>query len=164
MHSVSGGLMGLIPIFFTLAIIFGVMGYLKIPLDIATVLVGSISIGIGIDYSIHFINRFKKEFLQNRNELKALRITLETTGRAIVINVITVMLGFLVLIFANLIPLQRFGILVAITMIGSGIGAITLLPAVILITKAKFVGDWSEMKNGILNKTNSVIKKMKLKE
>jgi uncharacterized membrane protein YdfJ with MMPL/SSD domain len=73
------------------------------------------------------------------------------------------MLGFLVLIFANLIPLQRFGILVAITMIGSGIGAITLLPAVILITKAKFVGDWSEMKNGILNKTNSVIEKAKLK-
>ena len=163
MHSVSGGLMGLIPIFFTLASIFGVMGYFKIPLDIATVLVGSISIGIGIDYSIHFINRFKKEFLQNHNELEALSKTLETTGRAIVINVITVMLGFLVLIFANLIPLQRFGILVAITMIGSGIGAITLLPDVLLITKAKFVGDWSELKNGILNKTNTVIKKAKLK-
>lgn len=164
MHSVSGGLMGLIPIFFTLASIFGVMGYFKIPLDIATVLVGSISIGIGIDYSIHFINRFKKEFQQNHNELEALSKTLETTGRAIVINVITVMLGFLVLIFANLIPLQRFGILVAITMIGSGIGAITLLPAVILITKAKFVGDWSEIKNGIFDKTNSVIKKTKLKK
>ena len=164
MHSISGGLIGLIPIFFTLASIFGVMGYFKIPLDIATVLVGSISIGIGIDYSIHFINRFKKEFQQNHNESEALEKTLETTGRAIVINVATVMLGFLVLIFANLIPLQRFGILVAITMIGSGIGAITLLPAVILITKAKFVGDWSEMKNGILNKTGSVIKKTKLKK
>jgi uncharacterized protein len=164
MHSISGGLIGLIPIFFTLASIFGVMGYFKIPLDIATVLVGSISIGIGIDYSIHFINRFKKEFQKNHNELEALEKTLETTGRAIVINVVTVMLGFLVLIFANLIPLQRFGILVAITMIGSGIGAITLLPAVILITKAKFVGDWSELKNGIFNKTNSVIEKTKLKK
>ena len=164
MHSVSGGLIGLIPILFTLASIFGVMGYFKIPLDIATVLVGSISIGIGIDYSIHFINRFKKEFQQNHNELEALSKTLETTGRAIVINVITVMLGFLVLIFANLIPLQRFGILVAITMIGSGIGAITLLPAVILITKVKFVGDWSGIKNGIFDKTNSVIKKAKFKK
>lgn len=163
-HSVSGGLMGLIPIFFTLASIFGVMGYFKIPLDIATVLVGSISIGIGIDYSIHFINRFKREFQQNHNELEALDKTLETTGRAIVINVITVMLGFLVLIFANLIPLQRFGILVAITMIGSGIGAITLLPAVILITKAKFVGDWTELKNGIFDKTKSVIKIAKSKK
>ncbi len=164
MHSVSGGLMGLIPTFFTLASIFGVMGYFKIPLDIATVLVGSISIGIGIDYSIHFISRFKKEFLQSHNEFEALSKTLETTGRAILINVITVMLGFLVLIFANLIPLQRFGILVAITMIGSGIGAITLLPAVILITKAKFVGDWSSLKNGILDKTSSVIQKAKSKK
>ena len=163
MRSVTGGLIGLIPIFFTLALIFGVMGYFKIPLDIATVLVGSISIGIGIDYSIHFMNRFKIEFKKNSNALAALDKTLETTGRAIIINVVTVMLGFLVLICANLIPLQRFGILVAITMLGSGIGAITLLPAVILITKAKFVGDWSRLKNGIFEKTSSFIEKAKLR-
>ena len=156
MHSVSGGLVGLIPIFFTIASIFGVMGYFKIPLDIATVLVGSISIGIGIDYSIHFINRFKKEFAKNHKELEALEITLETTGKAIVINVVTVMLGFLVLMFANLIPLQRFGILVAITMIGSGIGAITILPAIIIITKAKFMGDWSEIKTKVMKGTRSL--------
>ncbi len=156
MHSVSGGLVGLIPIFFTIASIFGVMGYFKIPLDIATVLVGSISIGIGIDYSIHFINRFKKEFAKNHIELEALEITLETTGKAIVINVVTVMLGFLVLMFANLIPLQRFGILVAITMIGSGIGAITILPAIIIITKAKFMGDWSEIKTKVIKSTRTL--------
>ena len=51
-------------------------------------------------------------------------------------------MGFLVLILANLVPLQRFGILVAITMVGSGVGAITLLPAIILLTKAGFIGSF----------------------
>ncbi|MCK4667745.1 RND family transporter, partial [Candidatus Dependentiae bacterium] len=131
--SIKRALVGLIPIGFTLVIILGFMGFTKIPLDIATVLVGSISIGIGIDYSIHFMNRFKEERKRYPNELHALDKTLETTGKAIIINVITVTLGFLILLFANLIPLRRFGILIAITMISSGIGAITLLPAAILI-------------------------------
>ena len=163
MHSFSGGLIGLIPILFSLLVIFGVMGIVGIPLDIATVLVGSISIGIGIDYSIHFVNRFRKEFKRNETTIAALDKTLETTGKAILINVITVMLGFLVLVMANLIPLRRFGVLVAITMIGSGIGAITLLPAIILITKANFVGDWSNITNGMRAKANSAIKKTKSK-
>jgi predicted RND superfamily exporter protein len=155
LRSFIGGLIGLVPIGFTLLVVFGFMGFTGIPLDIATVLVGSISIGIGIDYSIHFVNRFKKEFQKNKTELVALDKTLETTGRAILINVITVMMGFLVLILAALIPLRRFGILVAVTMIGSGVGAITLLPAIILLTKARFVGDFgkfiSNTKNRLAN-------------
>lgn len=153
LRSFVGGLIGLVPIGFTLLIIFGFMGFAGIPLDIATVLVGSISIGIGIDYSIHFVNRFKKEFQKNKTELEALDKTLETTGRAILINVITVMMGFLVLILASLIPLQRFGILVAITMIGSGFSAITLLPAIILLTKARFIGDFGRFISNAKNRS-----------
>jgi len=157
-HSVTGGLIGLTPIVFTLLVIFGFMGFTGIPLDIATVLVGSISIGIGIDYSIHFVNRFRKEFNENKTELEALDKTLETTGKAILINVITVTMGFLVLILSNLVPLRRFGILVAITMIGSGIGAITLLPSIILLSKAGFIGDFSRFINGAKNR---LIKELK---
>jgi predicted RND superfamily exporter protein len=157
-HSITGGLIGLTPIGFTLLVIFGFMGFTGIPLDIATVLVGSISIGIGIDYSIHFVSRFRKEFKEDKTELEALDKTLETTGKAILINVLTVMMGFLVLVLAELVPLRRFGILVAITMIGSGIGAITLLPAIILLSKAGFIGDFSRFINGAKNRLTKELK------
>jgi hydrophobe/amphiphile efflux-3 (HAE3) family protein len=138
MRSVVGGLLGIIPISFTLLFLFGFMGFTAIPLDIATVLVGSISLGIGIDYSIHFIHRFKSELKKRKSMHDALDKTLETTGKGILINVSTVTLGFLVLLLSSLIPLNRFAVLIAITMIGSGIGAITLLPAFIIVTRINF--------------------------
>ena len=138
LRSFIAGLIGLIPIGFTLIIVFGFMGFARIPLDIATVLVGSIAIGTGIDYTIHFINRFKNERKSGKNMVDALSITMQTTGKAILINVMTVTLGFSVLVFANLIPLQRFGMLVAITTLGSGLGAMTVLPAIILLAKMNF--------------------------
>ncbi len=130
--SLVGGLIGLIPIVFTLIIIFGFMGYSGIPLDIATVLVASTSIGIGIDYAIHFINRFRQELRSGKNSSDALRQTLQTTGKGILINVITVTGGFLVFLLADLVPLQRFGALIALTMVSSGSASIFILPAIIL--------------------------------
>lgn len=133
MRSFISGLLGFIPIGFALIVVYGFMGYTHIPLDIATVLVGSISIGIGVDYSIHFMSRYRTELRDSKNSLSSLRLTLKTTGEAILINVISVTLGFIVLVFANLIPLERFGILVAVTMLSSGFGAIVLLPSVIVM-------------------------------
>ncbi|MEO0293485.1 MAG: efflux RND transporter permease subunit [candidate division WOR-3 bacterium] len=133
------GFIGIIPIVLTLLILFGFMGFLRIPLNLATVLVGSISIGIGIDYPIHFTNRFRKEFFKNRNEAEALNTTLNTVGKAILINVLTVTMGFLVLVMSNLVPLQHLGILIAITMLSSGTATLTILPAIILLTKEKWV-------------------------
>ena len=149
-RSVIGGLIGVSPILLTLFVSFGIMGFTGIPLDVATVLVGSIAIGAGIDYSIHFSTRFKEEFLaqqrtnrdNGRIELEALRRTFENTGRAIVINALAVTFGFLTLLFAQIVPLQRFGMMVAITMIGSSAGALIFLPALMLITKAKFTGNF----------------------
>ena len=128
--SLRGGLIGLIPIAFTLFVLFGTMGFTGIPLDVATVLIGSISLGIGIDYSIHFMNRFRREYRETEDTDAAIRITLATTGRAILVNMVTVSLGFLVLVVGNLIPLRRFSILITVTMIGSGLGALLLLPAI----------------------------------
>lgn len=142
LRSITGALIGLTPLGFTLILIFGLAGFTGIPMDIATMLVGSISIGIGIDYSIHFVSRFRRELKNGVTELDALDKTLETTGKAIVINMITVMMGFLVLLLADLVPLQRFGSLIAITMIGSGVGAMTLLPAIILLTKPGFIDNF----------------------
>jgi hypothetical protein len=131
---------------------FGIMGFAKIPLDVATVLVASVALGIGIDYSIHFTVRFKTYFRGSTTALEALDKTLETTGRAIITNMLAVTMGFLTLLFAELVPLQRFGILVAITMIGSGLGSLTFLPALILLTRARFVGDFSRFALGLKNK------------
>ena len=138
LRSFYGGFIGLIPIAFSLLGIFGFMGIMRIPLDIATVLVGSVSIGIGIDYSIHFLSRYETEYERLRNVRAAVEKTLQTTGRAIVINVTAVTVGFLALLLANLIPLQRFGILIAITMLASGYGALVIVPAIIVLTSAKF--------------------------
>ncbi len=132
LRSFTRALMGLIPIVFTLVMIFGVMGWAGLPLDIVTVLIGSVSIGIGIDYSIHFIHRLRHEVSRNIPPHQALTTTFQTTGKAIFVNMVTVALGFLVLVFADLIPLQQFGVLVAITMVGSGFGALSLLPAAMI--------------------------------
>jgi len=131
--SLTGALIGLIPIGFTLVVLFGFMGFSRIPLDIATVLVAGVSIGIGIDYSIHFLGRYRQEMAKQPSRQAAVQTTLHTSGQAILINVLTVALGFLVLVFSQLVPLQRFGVLVAVTMLSSGFGALLLLPAILLL-------------------------------
>ncbi len=134
--SVSGALIGLVPIIFTLFVLFGLMGATGIPLDIATVLIGSISLGMGVDYSIHFLSRYRRELANGRPRDEALVETLRTTGRAIMINVVTVSVGFVALVFGGLIPLQRFGLLIPVTMISSGLAALTLLPAIMFLVPA----------------------------
>ncbi|MCX7973042.1 MAG: efflux RND transporter permease subunit [Candidatus Aminicenantes bacterium] len=175
-RSPFGAWLGMIPIIFTLILVFGFMGYAGIPLDIATVLVGSVSIGIGIDYALHWINRFRLELFSSLSStpqfssaadlrdsaterkfisdsgvlIEAAEKTLRSTGRAITINMVTVALGFLILVLGNLIPLRRFGLLVALTMLSSGLGALTLLPAVVVRTKAK----WLKTIEAYFEKTN----------
>jgi predicted RND superfamily exporter protein len=144
LRSFVGGFFGLIPILLTVVLMFGIMGFAKIPIDVATVLAASVALGIGIDYSIHFSVRFKTFFKGIDKVKDALDNTLKTTGRAIIINALAVTMGFITLIFANLVPLSHFGVLVAITMIGSAIGALTLLPSIILLSKAKFMKKWEQ--------------------
>ncbi len=134
LFSIRRGIQAVVPILTTLLVLFGFMGLTGIPLDIATVLVGSVSIGIGVDYAIHMITHLDHE-LRGGNDLQsAVGHAVRVSGRAIVINVLAVALGFLVLLFSNLVPLQRFGLLVAVTMAASGAAAITLLPALLFIT------------------------------
>jgi len=158
LKSIWGGLIAVSPIALTVLLNFGIMAYLGVPLDNATMMIASIAIGIGIDYSIHFTNRFKEEFARRKNELEALDKTLTTTGRAILINALSVAMGFIILIFAQLIPIKRFGWLTATTMIFSAAGAITFLPALILLTKARFVGDFNRRET--MNKIKRIRRKL----
>jgi predicted RND superfamily exporter protein len=159
LKSAIGGLIAVSPIALTVLLNFALMSYLNIPLDMATIMIASIAIGIGIDYSIHFTSRFKEEFASDKSELEALEKTLKTTGRAILINALTVAMGFIVLVLGELVPMQRFGWLTAASMLISAFGAITFLPALILLSKAKFVGDFNRLE--ALNKINGAKRKFK---
>jgi predicted RND superfamily exporter protein len=140
LRSWRGGLMGLVPILLSVVMMFGIMGLTGIPINIATVLVGAIALGIGIDYSIHFSVRFSTYYRGPSTAAEAVTKTIQTTGLAIIINVLAVTMGFIALLFANLMPLRQFGILIAIAMISSGVGALSLLPALMLSAPAAFMG------------------------
>jgi predicted RND superfamily exporter protein len=136
--SLAGGLIGVTPVVFTLFALFGLMGWAEIPLDVASVLIGSISLGMGIDYSIHYIHRFTAERAHLGDPVRAAAAALGGSGKAIAINVATVSVGFLALLAGNLLPLRRFGVLIAYTMLVSGIASLTLLPALLLAFPSAF--------------------------
>jgi len=125
------GFLAMIPLVFTLGINFGFMGWLGIPLDAATVLMGSIAIGMGIDYSIHLISRVNREESVGHDLNTACQISIATAGHAIVINAVTLIAGFLILCFSLFAALSIFGVLMALAMGVSSIAAVTVLPALL---------------------------------
>ncbi len=131
------GLLSGIPIVIATLFLFGIMGLTAIPLNIATVLVAAVAIGDGIGYSIHVINYFNYSYKRLNDVRRAMHETIMVSGKAIVINVLSVAAGFLVLIFSNFVPLQHFGLLMAISMIGSSLGAMTLLPVILILIHNK---------------------------
>ena len=132
-RSLTYGTFCTIPIFLTVVLNFGIMGWFKIPLDIASAMIASIAIGIGIDYAIHFFNRYKEELAFGKSVEEAIRITISNTGQAILYNAAAVGLGFLVLVFSSMPPLGRFGWLIALTMFFSSTASMTVLPALLFL-------------------------------
>jgi predicted RND superfamily exporter protein len=137
LRSFSKGVFATIPIIATILIVLGFMGITGIPLDIATVLVGSVALGIGIDYSIHVISGFNSHLKETGDAEQALEYTMMISGKAVIINAASVAAGFLVLLFARMLPFQHFGLLIAISMFGSSIGALTLLPVILILANRK---------------------------
>jgi predicted RND superfamily exporter protein len=131
--SIKMGLVVLSPILLIILINFGIMGCFNIPLDYATMLVGSILIGIGIDYAIHFSSRYRAEVRKTGNEKLSIEKTLKTTGSAILINALTVALGFFVLVFGNFVPVKREGWMIGVLMILSACAALIFLPSLLLL-------------------------------
>ena len=136
-RSIRMGLITASPIILTVLINFAVMAYAGVALDFATMMLASVAIGIGIDYSIHFSSRYKIELDRLSDPALALERTLQTTGRAILINALTVALGFSVLLFGQLSPVRRFGWMVSMTMVVSALSAMIYLPAMLLIGRVK---------------------------
>ncbi len=137
LKSVKKGLYAVVPIIATILILFGFMGYTGISLDVATVLVASVALGMGIDYSIHIITHFYGDYAKTGSIREAVNQTVRISGKAIIINVASVAAGFLVLLFSNIVPIQNFGLLVALSMVGSGFAALTILPVILVIATGK---------------------------
>jgi predicted RND superfamily exporter protein len=135
----AGGAFSSIPLLLSIVMLFGFMGYLGIPLDIATALLSSIMIGVGIDYTIHFLWRYREEFAVTNDRNKSINTTLITTGRGIVFNAFSVIFGFAALILSNFAPLRFFGALVVISIFACLISALLLIPAIIILVKPKFL-------------------------
>lgn len=133
LRSFLSGVFSAIPIIAAIAVLFGMMGFTGIPLNIATVLVASVALGIGIDYSIHIISHFRHTLKITGDAQLAIEDTIMITGKAIIINVISVSAGFLILVFSDMVPLQYFGFLIALSMVGSSLGALTLLPVILIL-------------------------------
>lgn len=136
-RSVRFGLLSMIPLGFTITLNFGMMGWLGIPLDTATTMLASIAIGIGVDYTVHFLSKYRRERREGVEPQDAVSETIRTTGRAIIYNAVAVAAGFAVLLFSSFGPIATLGALVAVTMGISAIAALTLLPAALLMMKKK---------------------------
>ena len=128
-------LIGVVPNFIAAFFILGIIGLLEIPLDMMTITIAAITIGIAVDNSIHYIYRFKEEFAQNGNYEKTLKLCHSTVGIAILNTSITIVFGFSILILSNFIPTIYFGIFTGLAMLVAMISVLTLLPSLILIIK-----------------------------
>ena len=126
---------GVVPNFIAALFILGIIGLLGIPLDMMTITIAAITIGIAVDNSIHYIYRFKEEFLKYNNYNKTLDRCHSTVGIAILNTSITIVFGFSILALSNFIPTIYFGIFTGIAMLLAMISVLTLLPKLILTLK-----------------------------
>ena len=126
---------GVVPNFIAAFFILGIIGLLGIPLDMMTITIAAITIGIAVDNSIHYIYRFKEEFKKINNYNKTLDRCHSTVGIAILNTSITIVFGFSILVLSNFIPTIYFGVFTGIAMLLAMISVLTLLPKLILTLK-----------------------------
>ena len=128
-------LIGVIPNFIAAFFVLGTIGLLRIPLDMMTITIAAITIGIAVDNSIHYIYRFKEELKQTGNYEKTVKLCHSSVGVAILNTSITIIFGFSILVLSNFIPTIYFGFFTGLAMLFAMISVLTLLPALILIIK-----------------------------
>ena len=126
---------GVVPNFMAAFFILGIIGLLGIPLDMMTITIAAITIGIAVDNSIHYIYRFKEEFEKIKNYNLTIDRCHNTVGVAILNTSITIVFGFSILVLSNFIPTIYFGVFTGIAMLLALISVLTLLPKLILVLK-----------------------------
>lgn len=145
-QSLTAGFLSVIPLIMAILILFSLMGIFNIELNIATALLSSVMVGVGVDYTIHFLWRYKEE-KKIYNSKIAVKRTIKTTGRGIIFNALSVVVGFSALMFSDFLPVKFFGFLVVVSIAACLSGALIFLPAVCIIFEPKFLESKKESFN-----------------
>ena len=131
-RSVSLAIIGIVPNALGAALVLGVMGLADIPLDMMTITIAAITIGIAVDNAIHYLYRFREEYAIHGDYIKTMNVCHANIGRAVLYTSITIVFGFSILVMSNFIPTILFGLLTASAMLIALLSALTLLPKLIL--------------------------------
>ena len=134
-RNVALSVIGVVPNFIAAFFILGIIGLMEIPLDMMTITIAAITIGIAVDNSIHYIYRFREEFKEINDYNKTLDKCHKTVGIAILNTSITIVFGFSILILSKFVPTIYFGLFTGIAMLFAMVSVLTLLPKLLLIYK-----------------------------
>lgn len=134
-RSLTIAIIALVPNILAASVVLGGMGLMGIPLDMMTITIAAITVGIGVDHAIHYLHRFKQEFAQNGNYLASMHASHGSIGRAMFYTSVIIIIGFSILALSKFIPSIYFGLLTALAMFAAIMGSLTLLPKLILLTK-----------------------------
>jgi hypothetical protein len=125
----------IIPNILPATLVLGFMGLKSIPLDLMTITIAAISVGIAVDNTIHYVIRFKREFSENKNYTKSVQICHGSIGKAMYYTSSIIVIGFSILSLSNFIPTIYFGLLTGLAMVAALLASLTLLPALLIIFK-----------------------------
>ena len=134
-RSLKIALIAIFPNILSISVVLGFMGWAKIPLDMMTITIASISVGIAVDDTIHYIHRFKEEFIKDRNYLATMHRCHGSIGYAMYYTTVTIIIGFSILVLSNFVPSIYFGLLTGLAMVIALLAALTLLPQLIILVK-----------------------------
>ncbi|WP_108125937.1 efflux RND transporter permease subunit [Saccharospirillum mangrovi] len=134
-RSLKLSLIAMAPNLLAAGCVLGIMGWFGIPLDMMTITIASITIGIAVDNTIHYIVRFQREFAKDGQYVRALKRSHDSIGKAMYYTSLTIILGFSILMLSNFRPTLYFGLLTALAMVVALVGALTLLPRLIVLFK-----------------------------
>ena len=134
-RSVMIALIAIFPNVLSIGVVLGFMGWMGIPLDMMTITIAAISVGIAVDNTIHYIHRFRFEFARDRDYLAAMHRSHESIGYAMYYTSITIIIGFSILVLSKFIPSIYFGLLTGLAMLIALVAALTLLPQLMIVLK-----------------------------
>ncbi|MEJ2692185.1 MAG: MMPL family transporter, partial [Candidatus Thiodiazotropha sp.] len=152
-RSAIGGLFSIVPLAVCTLLTFGIMGFAGIRLEMGTAIITSFAVGIGVDFAIHYLSRVREESKKVPNIEQAAITAAGTSGKAIVYDVMSNVLGFSVFVFSGFVPIQYFGWLISLTMITVAIGTLVLLPMMLSLVRPAFITNCNkvDMDNAIPN-------------
>jgi predicted RND superfamily exporter protein len=139
--SLIAGCIGITPLSISILINFAVMGFTGIKLNLGTSMVAAVSVGVGIDYTIHCLEAYKREYRIGGETGDFLKRVFFSSGKAIIINAVSVGAGFAVLLASSFIMLGDLGLLIALTMFTNALVSLTVLPALLALFKPKFINE-----------------------